>query len=122
MLERLLEILDSDEAMEWIMPGAVTFAVGFFLYAAVAKSYFAFHQLPFWNPWYCGGNMLWQNPEVAILSPAYLFSLAMPLQRAMQWNIALHVFAGLVGMDVLTRRSFGLTAWPVRARTMPRLQ
>ena len=34
----------------------------FFLYAAVAKSVLAFHQLPFWNPWYCGGNMLWQNP------------------------------------------------------------
>jgi hypothetical protein len=63
----------------------------FFLYAAVAKSVLAFHQLPFWNPWYCGGNMLWQNPEVAVLSPVYLLATVMPLPIAMKVNIALHL-------------------------------
>lgn len=85
----------------------------FFLYAAVAKSLFAFHQWPFWNPYYCGGNMLWQNPEVAVLSPAYLLALVMPLQLAMKFNIALHYLAGLLGMHLLLRRSFAVTSWPL---------
>ncbi|MBP6715620.1 MAG: hypothetical protein KA205_02060, partial [Acidobacteria bacterium] len=85
----------------------------FFLYAAVAKSVLAFHQLPFWNPWYCGGNMLWQNPEVAVLSPVYLLAAVMPLPIAMKVNIALHFAAGLIGMHVLLTRRFGLTSWPL---------
>ena len=30
---------------------------------AVVQSILA-GQLPFWNPWYCGGTVVWQNPVV----------------------------------------------------------
>ena len=42
-----------------------------FYYGAVLKSVVEYGQLPFWNPWYCGGNVLWQNPQIALLSPVY---------------------------------------------------
>src|SRR5262245_44184975 len=48
-----------------------------FYHAAVFKSVYEYGVLPFWNPWYCGGNVLWQNPQVALLSPTYLLALLM---------------------------------------------
>ena len=32
-----------------------------FYYASVLKSVIEYGQWPFWNPWYCGGNVLWQR-------------------------------------------------------------
>ncbi len=40
-------------------------------------------QLPFWNPWYCGGNVLGQNPQVALLSPVCPLSTVVSLALAM---------------------------------------
>jgi hypothetical protein len=40
-------------------------------YAIVLRSLFACGQLPFWNPRMCGGNALWQNPQVALVSSIY---------------------------------------------------
>ena len=42
-----------------------------FYYGAVLKNVVEYGQMPFWNPWYCGGNVLWQNPQIALLSPVY---------------------------------------------------
>ena len=42
-----------------------------FYYGAVLKNVVEYGQAPFWNPWYCGGNVLWQNPQIALLSPVY---------------------------------------------------
>src|SRR4029450_8661410 len=39
-----------------------------FYYAEVLKNVVEYGQAPFWSPWYCGGNVLWQNPQVALLS------------------------------------------------------
>ena len=42
-----------------------------FYYASVLKNVVEYGQMPFWNPWYCGGNVLWQNPQIPLLSPAF---------------------------------------------------
>ena len=55
-----------------------------FYYASVLKSVIEYGQWPFWNPWYCGGNVLWQNPQVALLSPAYPLALIFSLPLAMK--------------------------------------
>ena len=72
-----------------------------FYYASVIKSVVAYRQLPFWNPWYCSGNVLWQNPQVPLLSPVFLLATVMSLPLAMKINIALHYWIGLAGMHRL---------------------
>lgn len=74
-----------------------------FYYASVLRSLAAGH-LPFWNPWYCGGNVLWQNPQAALVSPVYLLALVVPLALAMKMNVWLHYLAGCVGMHLIVRR------------------
>lgn len=83
-----------------------------FYYGVVLKNLIEYGQMPFWNPWYCGGNVMWQNPQVAILSPAYAFALVMPLQLAMKINIVLHYWIGFAGMHLLLTRLIGLTFLP----------
>ena len=83
-----------------------------FYYGAVLKNVVEYGQAPFWNPWYCGGNVLWQNPQVGLLSPVYPLALVVPLQLAMKINIVLHYWAGFIGMHVLLTRVVGLTFVP----------
>jgi len=72
-------------------------------YAAVLRNA-AFGDLPFWNPWYCGGNVLWANPQVSLVSPVYLLALVMPLTLAMKINILAHYLVGCFGMHLIVRR------------------
>ena len=83
-----------------------------FYYGVVLKNVVEYGQMPFWNPWYCGGNVMWQNPQVALLSPVYPLALMMPLQLAMKINIVLHYWIGFVGMHVLLTRVIGVTFLP----------
>lgn len=83
-----------------------------FYYAAVIKSVVEYGQPPWWNPWYCGGNVLWQNPQVALLSPTYPLTAVMSLALAMKVNILLHYWLGLIGMHLLLVRAVGLTFLP----------
>ena len=84
-----------------------------FYYASVLKSVIEFGQWPFWNPWYCGGNVLWQNPQVALLSPAYPLALIVSLPLAMKVNVVLHYWVGFVGMHLLLRRVAGVRFLPL---------
>ena len=78
-----------------------------FYYASVLRNA-AFGQLPLWNPWYCGGNVLWANPQVSLISPVYLLALVMPLALAMKLNIVGHYVLGCVGMHLVLRRLIGV--------------
>jgi hypothetical protein len=84
----------------------------FFYYGSVIRSA-AYGQLPFWNPWYCGGNVLWQNPQVALVSPVYILNLVMPLALAMKVNIVLHYGVAFAGMHLLVSRVVGLRSRPL---------
>ena len=83
-----------------------------FYYASVLKNVVEYGQPPYWNPWYCGGNVLWQNPQIAILSPVYPLTAIVPLQLAMKINIVLHYWVGFVGMHLLVTRMIGVTFVP----------
>ena len=76
-------------------------------YAAVLRNA-AFGDLPFWNPWYCGGNVLWANPQVSLVSPVYLLALVMPLTLAMKFNVVAHYLIGCLGMHLVVRRIVGV--------------
>ena len=84
-----------------------------FYYGAVLKNVVEYGQMPSWNPWYCGGNVLWQNPQIALLSPAYPLTALMPLALAMKINIVLHYWAGFVGMHLLLARVVGVRSLPL---------
>ena len=83
-----------------------------FYYSSVLKNVVEYGQAPFWNPWYCGGDVMWQNPQIALLSPVYPLALLMPIQLAMKINIVLHYWIGLAGMHVLLTRIIGLKFLP----------
>jgi hypothetical protein len=83
-----------------------------FYYGSVLKNIVEYRQMPFWNPWYCGGNVMWQNPQIAVLSPVYLLSMLMSLPLAMKVNIVLHYWIGFIGMHVLLTRAIGVTFLP----------
>lgn len=83
-----------------------------FYYGVVLKNVVEYGQMPFWNPWYCGGDVMWQNPQIAVLSPVYPLTMIMSLQLAMKINIVLHYWIGFVGMHLLLTRVLGLTFLP----------
>ena len=83
-----------------------------FYYGVVLKNVVEYGQMPYWNPWYCGGNVLWQNPQIALLSPVYPLTALMSLQLAMKVNIVLHYWIGFAGMHVLLTRIIGITFLP----------
>jgi hypothetical protein len=84
-----------------------------FYYASVLKSVVEYGQWPFWNPWYCGGNVLWQNPQVPLLSPAYPLALVFSLPLAMKINVVVHYWIGFVGMHLLLRQVAGVRFLPL---------
>ncbi len=84
-----------------------------FYYAQVLKNVVEYAQPPFWSPWYCGGNVLWQNPQIALLSPVYPLTAIMPLALAMKVSILLHYWVGFIGMHLLLTEVIGLTFLPL---------
>jgi hypothetical protein len=83
-----------------------------FYYGVVLKNIVEYGQMPYWNPWYCGGNVMWQNPQIALLSPVYPLTAVMSLQLAMKINILLHYWIGFAGMHLLLTRVIGVTYLP----------
>lgn len=86
--------------------------VHLFFYGAVLKNLVEYGQLPFWNPWYCGGNVLLQNPQVALLSPVYPLAAVVSVPLAMKLTIAAHYWLAFVGMHLLIVRAIGLRFLP----------
>lgn len=85
-----------------------------FYYGSVVRN--AVHaQLPFWNPWSCGGTVLWQHPDVSLISPVYVLAAIVPLALGIKLNIVLHYVIGFAGMHLLLRRVAGLSTLPVVA-------
>src|SRR6266542_5041965 len=85
----------------------------FFYYAQLLKNVVEYAQPPFWSPWYCGGNVMWQNPQVALLSPVYPVAAIAGLAVAMKISIVLHYWIGFIGMHLLLTRVIGLSFLPV---------
>ena len=92
--------------------GSGDWDVHLFYYAAVLRNA-AFGDLPFWNPWYCGGNVLWANPQASVVSPVYLLSLVMPIALAMKLNVLGHYVIGCLGMHLVVRRVIGVQSTAV---------
>ena len=93
--------------------GAADWNRQLFYYGEVLKNVVEYGQAPFWSPWHCGGNVMWQHPSVPLLSPVYLLVAIMPLALAVKVNIVLHYWIGLLGMHWLLTRAVRLTFLPL---------
>lgn len=69
-------------------------------------------QLPFWNPYYCGGNVLFANPQIRFLTPMFVFELLWGPVAGLRLEIWAHLVVGLLGMHVVATHTHGLRRWP----------
>src|SRR5688500_5166920 len=92
--------------------GIVDWDALLFQHASVMRSVYEYGQPPFWNPWYCGGHVLWQNPQAPLVSAVYLLAPFMPLAAAMKIVVAAHYLAGFAGMHRLVTRALRVTWLP----------
>lgn len=64
-------------------------------------------ELPFWNPFPCGGLPLLAKPQSRVASPLFPLHLGLGAERALRWELVLHLFLAAVGTALLARRHAG---------------
>jgi hypothetical protein len=60
-------------------------------------------QVPLWNPWEAGGNVMLAHPHSSFLSPTFAFVLAFGELHGLKIQIPVHFFLGLLGTFALCR-------------------
>ncbi len=80
-----------------------------FYFGSVLRSVTEFRQVPFWNPWYCGGSVLYQNPQVSLLSPVYLLAPFTDLVPAVKITVAIYYGIAFIGMFLVARMVYRLS-------------
>lgn len=79
-----------------------------------------FHQLPFWNPYKCGGMGMLSNPESMVVSPSLLPYLLFGQYAGLYIEIVGHLAIGFAGGYVLGRElGLGRVAAIVSAAVFP---
>lgn len=86
-----------------------------FTWDTARKTLVEYHELPWWNPYYCGGNLGVANPQAFSLSPLFLLLLPLQTAVAMKAYLTTLTFAGLWGTYELCRARYGAGLWAVVA-------
>jgi len=76
----------------------------FFYYGVPLKTIIEYHQIPLWNPYYCGGNVLLAHPESLFFSPSFIFVLLFGVVRGIKLSILIHTFLGMFGFFFLSKK------------------
>lgn len=76
-----------------------------------------YRQIPLWNPYQCGGNVLLANPQSGFLSPLFLLELIFGVIIGVKIEIWLHLLIGMLGMYLIATRLYRLT--PIAALFPP---
>ncbi len=72
------------------------------LWEAARVALRAFHQFPSWNPYHCGGIVLFQEPEAPFPGPVFLLTFFwLPTAVGMKVWIFAHLLAGTLGARAL---------------------
>ena len=69
---------------------------------AARKTILEYHQIPFWNPYYCGGNVMLAYPHSNVLSPSFLFVLIFGTITGLKILIFINMILGMFGMFLLS--------------------
>ena len=72
-------------------------------YEALRRTILDYHQFPWWNPWVAGGDPLYGDPQVGLVSIQTPFVLAFGTVVGLKLAAALYFVAGLWGMYFLLR-------------------
>ncbi len=84
---------------------------GFYFYRSLEATRMSLrfhHELPFWNPYECGGVPLWDNPQGLATSPLAELLLLFGSNFALDAWYVIHSAIGFFGMWLLTRRVLSL--------------
>jgi len=78
---------------------------------AVRVGVLRYGELPFWNPWHCGGTLLWGDPQAQGYGPIFWLTVGPfgPVLGGKLFVIA-HAALGFAGMFVASRRLLGVGA------------
>jgi hypothetical protein len=78
-----------------------------------------FHQFPSWNPYHCGGLVLYQHPESPFPGPLFLLTFFwLPTAAAMKLWIVAHLVCGTLGARVLVADRGGGAAEQILAAAL----
>jgi len=66
-------------------------------------------RLPLWNPYTFMGAPFLANSQVGFFYPFNVLTAWLPVERAVSWNIALHLAIAVLGAYALARRGFALS-------------
>lgn len=64
---------------------------------AARESLVRWHQMPLWDPWYCGGMYLLGTPQARFVSPTFLLTLLLGERRAEAVTVFAMIVVGLEG-------------------------
>ncbi len=65
---------------------------------------------PKWNPYHCGGVMLWGDPQAQAYSPLFPLAFVIGSNLALKLSMTLHMAVGLVGMFLFAREHVAMSA------------
>jgi len=80
----------------------------FFFLESPIKTLRDYAQFPLWNPWHCGGMVLFQHCEDSLLSPFTFLYFFLGTPEAAKISLFLHYVLASSGMYLLGRRLFCL--------------
>ena len=83
--------------------GVMDWDILLFYNEVARKTVLDYHQFPFWNPYYCGGNIFLAHPESSFLSPLFLFVLLFGSLYGLKIAMISHLILGLFFMFLLCR-------------------
>lgn len=64
---------------------------------------------PLWNPYHCGGVMLWGDPQAQAYSPFFPLALLLGSNIALKLSMTVHMAVGLVGAFLFARDQVAMT-------------
>lgn len=76
----------------------------FSLHHGHVQTILKYHQLPFWNPYICGGTAGIADPEFRFFTPTFLLQLAFGVEKGLRLAIWLSIATGGVGMLLLAKK------------------
>ena len=74
-----------------------------FINAVPRQTILEYGQIPLWNPYQCGGNVMLANPQSGFLSPFFIFIILFGEVVGLKINIIIHMMIGMLGSYYLAR-------------------
>jgi hypothetical protein len=91
--------------LHWTRSGSGDWAWFHHMWEAGRVAITRFHEVPFWDPYHCGGASLWGNPQAQVFSPTYLlFGIPFGTTLGHKLFVLQHALCGWIGMYLVARR------------------